>query len=156
MRYLKTNGVYKRVCVPKGRHLVSVHLSKHQMEHTHTSPFQSNSMHRYTVITLHETLAGIHKWKLWDLNKQRLPPVPHLSIYSLLCPPRCTSFWSLSALLQLHSARYIVPDKHFSSPDKSFVWGHLFCEIVLVTCKHARWWNMISEILAHTHLDIRG
>lgn len=66
------------------------------------------------------------------------------------------SSWFLSALSRLRSLGYIVPDKHFCSPDKSFVWRYLFCEIVLVTCRRAFWRNMIAQIQTHTHFDIRG
>ena len=64
-----------------------------------------------------------------------------LLIYLFLCG-------SSPLFLRLRSLGYNVPDKHFSSPDKSFVWRCLFCEIVLVTRSCAFWRN---ETRTHTY-----
>lgn len=68
-----------------------------------------------------------------------------LLIYLFLCG-------SSPLFLRLRSLSYNVSDKHFSSPDKSFVWRYLFCEIVLVTWSCALWRNAVAQKLKRTHI----
>lgn len=111
-------------------------------------------MHCYTIIIhwILPPLTGTHKWNstvsnLWtwvmaSIYAQFIYLLPFsLLIYLFLCG-------SSPLFLRLCSLGYNVSDKHFSSPDKSFVWRYLFCEIVLpcVLTKCCR-----TETQTHTH-----
>ncbi len=108
--------------------------------------------------TGHFLFSRTHKWKPGVSNFMSNGfPLCSIYLFTAFFPPYLfISFWFLSALSRLRSPGYIVPDKHFCSTDKSFVWRYLFCEIVLVTCSRAFWRNMIAQIQTHTHFDIRG